>query len=94
MKKLLTLGLVLLIAVTGYAQDKIKVACVGNSITYGTGVVEREKNAYPVKLQQMLGDKSGILSILKRQTLMTLIFSDCAMFIMFLLQQILLLQKL
>ena len=57
MKKLLTLGLVLLIAVTGYAQDKIKVACVGNSITYGTGVAEREKNAYPVKLQQMLGDK-------------------------------------
>ena len=57
MRKLLTLGLVLLIAVTGYAQDKIKVACVGNSITYGTGVAEREKNAYPVKLQQMLGDK-------------------------------------
>ena len=40
-----------------YAQEKIKVACVGNSITYGTGVAEREKNAYPVKLQQMLGDR-------------------------------------
>ena len=57
MKKYLILGLFLLITCCIYAQDKIKVACVGNSITYGTGVAEREKNAYPVKLQQMLGDK-------------------------------------
>ena len=57
MKKYLILGLSLLITCCIYAQDKIKVACVGNSITYGTGVAEREKNAYPVKLQQMLGDK-------------------------------------
>ena len=39
------------------AQEKIKVACVGNSITYGTGVADREVNAYPVKLQGMLGDQ-------------------------------------
>ena len=57
MKKYLILGLFLLITCCFYAQDKIKVACVGNSITYGTGVAEREKNAYPVKLQQMLGNK-------------------------------------
>ena len=33
----------------------IKIACVGNSITYGSGVVNREKNAYPAQLQHLLG---------------------------------------
>ncbi|MBQ8239376.1 MAG: sialate O-acetylesterase [Bacteroides sp.] len=57
MKKYYILSLALFLSCITYAQEKIKVACVGNSITYGTGVAEREKNAYPVKLQQMLGDK-------------------------------------
>ena len=39
----------------GRAQ-KIKVACVGNSVTYGYLLPEREKNAYPAQLGQMLGD--------------------------------------
>ena len=37
--------------------QKIKVACVGNSITYGTGIQDREHFSYPVQLQKMLGDK-------------------------------------
>ncbi|MEQ6120102.1 GDSL-type esterase/lipase family protein [Reichenbachiella sp. MALMAid0571] len=37
------------------AQSPIKIACVGNSITYGAGMVNREKNAYPAQLQAMLG---------------------------------------
>ena len=37
--------------------QKIKVACVGNSITYGTGIEDREHFSYPVQLQKMLGDK-------------------------------------
>ncbi len=36
--------------------QRIKVACVGNSVTYGTAVENRERNAYPVQLQQMLRD--------------------------------------
>lgn len=32
----------------------LKIACVGNSITYGAGVVNRAKNAYPQQLQSML----------------------------------------
>lgn len=36
--------------------QKIKVACVGNSVTFGYGIEEREKNSYPAQLQQMLGD--------------------------------------
>lgn len=37
------------------ASDTIKVACVGNSITYGTGISDREKDSYPSQLQGMLG---------------------------------------
>ena len=35
----------------------IKVACVGNSITYGAGIVNRDKNSYPAQLQAYLGEK-------------------------------------
>lgn len=57
MKKYIAFGLALILSCVAFAQDKIKVACVGNSITYGSGVADREVNAYPVKLQGMLGDK-------------------------------------
>src|SRR5690606_25963367 len=36
--------------------DPIKIACVGNSITYGSGIVDREHNAYPAQLRAMLGE--------------------------------------
>ncbi|MDN5210576.1 GDSL-type esterase/lipase family protein [Fulvivirgaceae bacterium BMA12] len=36
-------------------EKKIKVACVGNSITYGLGIKNREKNAYPSQLNKILG---------------------------------------
>ncbi len=39
----------------GYAQERIKVACVGNSITYGATIENREKNSYPAQLADMLG---------------------------------------
>ena len=35
----------------------IRVACVGNSVTYGYGLSNRDRDAYPVRLQAMLGDK-------------------------------------
>ena len=38
-----------------FAQGKIKVACVGNSITFGYGLKPGE--AYPTILQGLLGDK-------------------------------------
>ena len=46
-----------LISLAASAQNNkiIKVACVGNSITYGSGIEDREKYAYPSQLQQMLG---------------------------------------
>lgn len=35
---------------------QIRVACIGNSITYGYGIEDREHDAYPMQLQQMLGE--------------------------------------
>jgi len=45
----------LFIVSAAFAQSKIKVACVGNSITFGYGLKAGE--AYPTILQQLLGDK-------------------------------------
>ncbi|MDB5018462.1 MAG: hypothetical protein JWQ84_3294 [Mucilaginibacter sp.] len=39
------------------AQGKIKVACIGASITYGATIENREQNSYPAQLQKMLGNK-------------------------------------
>lgn len=38
------------------ATAQTKVACIGNSVTYGYLVEHREQNAYPVQLQKRLGD--------------------------------------
>ena len=58
MKRKLLLSLVLLFStVSLMAGDKIKVACVGNSITYGYGLAHRDTESYPVQLQRLLGDK-------------------------------------
>ena len=55
MKRLLLSFLLLLFLLPLSARRIIKVACVGNSITYGTGVANREQKAYPVVLQGLLG---------------------------------------
>ena len=59
MKKVLFLGL-LLVSLYASAKEKIRVACVGNSVTYGMGVENREQNAYPVVLQHLLGDQYDV----------------------------------
>ena len=41
------------ILVRGAAEDKIKIACIGNSITYGYGVDWNE--SYPYRLQELFG---------------------------------------
>ena len=38
-------------------EPKIKVSCVGNSITYGMRLDNREEDCYPAQLQRMLGDR-------------------------------------
>lgn len=39
-----------------WSQNPIKVACIGNSITYGAGIANRVENCYPAQLQKMLGN--------------------------------------
>ncbi len=46
------------LAATAKGKEKPvqRVACVGNSVTYGYGLSDREHTAYPVVLQQLLGE--------------------------------------
>ena len=39
------------------AQEKIKVACIGNSVTYGMTHKNPAETSYPIQLQQMLGEE-------------------------------------
>ena len=38
-------------------EPKIKVSCVGNSITYGMRLDNREEESYPAQLQKLLGER-------------------------------------
>jgi len=45
-------------SVVGFSQTvapKIRIACVGNSVTYGYGLTNRETESYPAQLQKLLG---------------------------------------
>ena len=53
---LLSLLAVLCITASSAQEKKVKVACVGNSITYGAYIEDREHNSYPSQLQRYLGD--------------------------------------
>ena len=47
----------------GFAQSKIRVACIGNSITYGSGLANRSQESYPAQLQALLGlDRYDVLN--------------------------------
>jgi lysophospholipase L1-like esterase len=54
---LLALAFVALLTTSCTADDKTRVACVGDSITYGAGLEKRNQNSYPAILQTLLGDK-------------------------------------
>ena len=40
----------------GLKKEKIKVACIGDSITFGARLEDRDKDAYPAQLQGLLGE--------------------------------------
>lgn len=56
MKNIISLLILTLSCLTAGAE-RIKVACVGNSVTYGYRLENRERDAYPVQLQRLLGDE-------------------------------------
>ena len=56
MKRFLLFALLCLSIVAAHAKAKIRVACVGNSVTYGYLLPDPSHDAYPAQLQQMLGN--------------------------------------
>jgi len=65
MKRLLVIFACSLLISFSFAQpidpskysSPIKVACIGNSITYGSGIDDRPRDSYPSQLARMLGEK-------------------------------------
>lgn len=56
MKKIFLGALCLLLCLGVSAKAPVKIACVGNSITYGYTIENRERDSYPAQLQRMLGE--------------------------------------
>ena len=65
MKRILFLLVCTFLISFGFAQPidlskysaPVKVACIGNSITFGSGIPNRPRDSYPSQLGRMLGDK-------------------------------------
>jgi lysophospholipase L1-like esterase len=61
------------VKVPHFLKKKMKIACVGDSITYGSQIVNRIRNSYPSVLQELLGTnflvrnfgKSGTTALMK-----------------------------
>lgn len=62
MRFLLSFVLLCLCYAVRAQQKRIRVACIGNSITYGYLVPDRERNAYPARLQQLLGNGFEVIN--------------------------------
>lgn len=56
MKRFLSLISLFLALTLSAHEGRIKVACVGNSVTYGYKLQDRVHDAYPAQLQRMLGE--------------------------------------
>lgn len=56
---------------SSFAGDKIKVACIGDSITFGVGAKDRNTLSYPAQLQKILGEKYEVMNCGKSGIKMT-----------------------
>ena len=52
-----TLILLSILFLSFIANSQIRVACIGNSITYGAGIEQRDSLSYPAQMQRILGEK-------------------------------------
>lgn len=57
--KVLAATAILLCAVS-CKNEPVRVACLGDSITYGHGIADRENDTYPALLKQRLGEKYDV----------------------------------
>jgi len=53
------------------AAETIKVACIGDSITFGVGAKDRQALSYPAQLQKLLGEKYEVMNCGKSGIKMT-----------------------
>lgn len=61
LKRLFSFCLLLLVfGMVVHAEDLRRVACVGDSITYGFGIEDRALQSYPAQLQHLLGEQWGV----------------------------------
>jgi len=44
-----------LLCIASVQAQPIKVACVGDSVAFGSGLSDREANSYPAQMQKILG---------------------------------------
>lgn len=51
---------VIVLTLSACQNEPVRVACVGDSITYGHGIKDREHDAYPGLLGSLLGDKYDV----------------------------------
>ena len=54
-----------------FAADKIKIACIGDSITVGVGAKNKKEMSYPAQLQKILGDEYQVMNCGKSGIKMT-----------------------
>ena len=58
LKFILNLWMFLFLSTNLFSQKTaVKAACIGNSITYGAFIANRDQNSYPAQLQAYLGDE-------------------------------------
>ena len=57
MKRIVSALLFASIAAFSMAAEKVRVACIGDSITYGLGLPNRDIGSYPSQLQKLLDEK-------------------------------------
>jgi acyl-CoA thioesterase-1 len=43
-----------------FAAEPMRIACVGDSITFGAAIKDRQANCYPTQLGRMLGDRATV----------------------------------
>jgi lysophospholipase L1-like esterase len=60
--RILYLLLPIIVAFLIISCNPTKIACVGDSITYGSGIAERDSLSYPQQLQNILGKKYKVVN--------------------------------
>ena len=59
-KSFLIFSVVLITVLSSCNKEPLRVACVGDSITYGHGIADRDHDTYPAILDSLLGNKFNV----------------------------------